>query len=55
MRTFINPIVKSKINFMNSLAATYHGRIAIILQYMIRKDLTNFMKFEYIFMVVSAM
>ena len=27
MRTFINPIVKNKINFMNLLAATYHGRI----------------------------
>ena len=25
--TFINPIVKNKINFMNLLAATYHGRI----------------------------
>ena len=27
MRTFINPIVKNKINFMNLLAATYHGWI----------------------------
>ena len=27
IRTFINPIVKNKINFMNLLAATYHGRI----------------------------
>ena len=27
MRTFINPIVKNKINFMNLLAATYHGHI----------------------------
>ena len=27
MRTFINPIVKNKINFMNLLAATYHRRI----------------------------
>ena len=27
MRTFINPIVKNKINFTNLLAATYHGRI----------------------------
>ena len=27
MRTFINPIVKNKIHFMNLLAATYHGRI----------------------------
>ena len=27
MRTFINPIVKNKINFLNLLAATYHGRI----------------------------
>ena len=29
MRTFINPIVKNKINFMNLLAATYHGRIRL--------------------------
>ena len=27
MRTFINPIVKNKMNFMNLLAATYYGRI----------------------------
>ena len=27
MRTFINPIVKNKINFMNLLATTYHGQI----------------------------
>ena len=27
MRTFMNPIVKNKINFMNLLAATYQGRI----------------------------
>ena len=26
MRTFINPMVKNKINLMNLLAATYHGR-----------------------------
>ena len=26
MRTFINPIVKNKINFTNLSAATYHGR-----------------------------
>ena len=29
MRTFIYPIVKNKIKFMNLLAATYHGRIII--------------------------
>ena len=78
MRTVINPIVKTKINFMNLLAATYHGQIhpseylppmiltglicpsdtdnyvslicCIIafknhIAYMIRQDLTNFMKF----------
>ena len=27
LRTYINPIVKNKINFINLLAATYHGRI----------------------------
>ena len=27
MRTFINPIVKNKINFMNLLAAIYHRQI----------------------------
>ena len=27
MRTFVNPIVKNKINFMNLLVATYHGQI----------------------------
>ena len=27
MRTFINPILKNKINFMNLLAVTYHGQI----------------------------
>ena len=27
IRTFINPIGKNKINFMNLLAVTYHGQI----------------------------
>ena len=87
VRTFINTIVKNKINFRNLLAATYHGWICtydrlppiilselicpsdtenyvlficyiiyskIILQYM-TWDLTNFMKFELIFIVMSAM
>ena len=28
MRTFINLIVKNKINFINLLAATYHGQVS---------------------------
>ena len=48
MRTFINSIVKNKINLMNLLSATYHGRIRpserlppIILTLLIRPSYTD--------------